>query len=104
MHAARGFTREIADRATRGAKHLCHRHTRGLRAATCTLDLPPPGGALNLPAQVVWCTVTGRKGKVGSGSHLLSRSSLRFTALTGAQHAALAWLLSTSYRQQQSAA
>jgi hypothetical protein len=64
------------------------------------LDLPPPSGVLSLPAQVVWCAVIGRKRKVGSGSHLLSRSSLRFTALTGAQHADLAWLLSTSYRQQ----
>jgi hypothetical protein len=34
--------------------------------------------------------VIGRKRKVGSGSHLVSRSGLRFIALTGAQHAALA--------------
>jgi len=56
----------------------------------CTLDLLPPGGALSLPAQVVWCAVIGRKRKVASGSHLVARSGLRFTALTGAQHTALA--------------
>ena len=56
----------------------------------CVLDLPPPWGAVNLPAQVVWCTVIGRKRKVGSGSHLVARSGLRFTALTAGQQAALA--------------
>ena len=59
----------------------------------CTLDLLPPCGALSLPAKVIWCAVIGRKRKVGSGSHLVSRSGLRFTALTGAQHAALAGTL-----------
>ena len=58
--------------------------------ASCVLDLPPPCGALNLPAQVVWCTVIGRKRKVGSESHLVARSGLRFTTLTTEQHAALA--------------
>ena len=58
--------------------------------ASCALDLPPPCGALSLPAQVVWCTVIGRKHKRGSASQLVARSGLRFTALTGAQHAALA--------------
>jgi len=57
---------------------------------TCTLDLPPPSAALSLPVQVVWCAVIGRKRKVGSASHLVSRSGLRFTTLTGAQHTALA--------------
>jgi hypothetical protein len=58
--------------------------------AACALDLPPPCGALSLPAQVVWCTVIGRKRKLGGESHLVARSGLRFTRLTGAQHAALA--------------
>ena len=56
----------------------------------CVLDLPPPSEALNLPAQVVWCTVIGRKRKVGSESHLVARSGLRFTTLTAEQQAALA--------------
>ena len=58
--------------------------------ASCALDLPPPFGALSLPAQVVWCTVVGRKRKLGGESHLVARSGVRFTTLTGAQHAALA--------------
>jgi hypothetical protein len=58
--------------------------------AACTLDLPPPCGALSLPAQVVWCAVIGRKRKLGGEAHLVARSGLRFPTLTGAQHAALA--------------
>jgi hypothetical protein len=58
--------------------------------AACSLDLPAPFRALNLPAQVVWCTVIGRKRKRGGESHLVARSGLRFATLTGAQHAALA--------------
>jgi len=58
--------------------------------ANCGLDLPPPFGALSLPAQVVWCTVIGRKRKLGGESHILARSGLRFTPLTVGQHAALA--------------
>ena len=60
------------------------------RGAPCDLELPPPFGALTLPAQVVWCTVIGRKHKVEGESHLVSHSGLRFTRLTGAQHTALA--------------
>ncbi len=58
--------------------------------ASCALDLPPPFGALSLPVEVVWCTVVGRKRKLGGESHLVARSGVRFTTLTGAQHAALA--------------
>ncbi len=58
--------------------------------ASCALDFPPPFGALTLPAQVVWCTVIGRQRKLGGTSHLVARSGLRFTRLTGAQHTALA--------------
>jgi hypothetical protein len=58
--------------------------------ASCALDLPPPFGALSLPVEVVWCTVVGRKRKLGGESHLVARSGLRFTTLAGAQHAALA--------------
>jgi PilZ domain len=58
--------------------------------APCALDLPPPCGALSLPAQVAWCTVIGRQRTRGGESHIMSRSGLRFTTLTGAQHAALA--------------
>ena len=61
--------------------------------AACALDLPPPFGALSLPAEVVWCTVVGRKRKLGGESHLVSRSGLRFTTLTVGQHAALAQTL-----------
>ena len=57
--------------------------------APCTLDLPPPCEAVSLAAQVVWCTVIGRKRTLGGESHLVARSGLRFTTLTGAQHAAL---------------
>jgi len=41
---------------------------------------------------------------IQSASRLVARSGLRFSTLTVAQHAALAWLLGTSYRQQQPAA
>jgi len=61
--------------------------------AACALDLPPPFGALSLPAEVGWCTVVGRKRTLGGESHLVARSGLRFTTLTGAQHAALAQTL-----------
>jgi hypothetical protein len=44
---------------------------------------------LRLPAQVIWCTVIGRKRKLGGESPLVARSGLRFTTLTGAQRAAL---------------
>jgi len=58
--------------------------------APCALDLPPPCGALSLSVQVVWCTVIGMTRTRAGESHLLARSGLRFTTLTGAQHAALA--------------
>ena len=61
--------------------------------ASCDLELPPPFGALTLPAQVVWCTVIGRKRKLGGESHLVSHTGLRFTTLTVAQRAALASFL-----------
>jgi hypothetical protein len=65
--------------------------------AACPLELPPPFGSLTLPAQVVWCSVIGRKRRPGGESHLVSRSGLRFTKLTVAQDAALAWLLSPQH-------
>jgi hypothetical protein len=58
--------------------------------ASCALDLPPPCGALSLPAQVIWCAVIGRKRKLGGDSRLVARSGLRFTTLTEAQHSAIA--------------
>ena len=58
--------------------------------ASCAIDLPAPCGALGVPARVIWCTVIGRKRKLGGDSHLVARSGLRFTALTQAQHAAIA--------------
>ena len=58
--------------------------------ATCTLELLPPFGVLRLPAQVVWCTVVGRKQKLGGETHLVARSGLAFTRLTAAQHTVLA--------------
>ena len=58
--------------------------------APCALDLPPSCGALSLPAQVVWCTVIGRQRTRAGESHLVARSGLRFTLLTGAQHTTLA--------------
>jgi PilZ domain len=57
--------------------------------ASCTLELPPPFGALSLPAEVVWCTVIGRKRTLGDASYLVARSGLWFTRLTGPQHGAL---------------
>jgi hypothetical protein len=54
--------------------------------ATCALDLPAPFGALCVRAEVVWCTVIGRTHRLGGSSHLLARSGLYFTRLTGAQH------------------
>lgn len=57
--------------------------------AQCHLDLPPPLGALTLPAQVVWCAVIGRERRPGGDSRLVARSGLRFPALTRAQHAVL---------------
>ena len=59
-------------------------------SASCALDFPPPFGALSLPAQVVWCTVIGRQRKLGGTSHLVARSGVWFTRLTGAQRTALA--------------
>ncbi|MBP2673134.1 MAG: hypothetical protein H6Q85_3200 [candidate division NC10 bacterium] len=67
-----------------------HAAAPGRLGASCALDLPPPCGALSLPAQVVWCTVVGRKRKLGGDSHLVARSGLRFTTLTAVQRAALA--------------
>jgi hypothetical protein len=65
-------------------------HLAALRlGATCALELPPPGDACTLRAQVVWCTVIGRKRKFGGESHLVVRSGLRFPTLTVGQHAAL---------------
>jgi hypothetical protein len=58
--------------------------------AACVLDLPLPFGAPSLPAEVVWCTVVGRKRTRGGESHLVARSGLRFATLTVAQQAALA--------------
>jgi len=58
--------------------------------APCALDLPPPWGALSLSAQVVWCTVVGRQRTRGGESHLVARSGLQFSALTGAHRATLA--------------
>jgi len=69
-------------------------HLDLLRLRTpCHLELPPLFGALILPAHVVWCAVIGRKRTLGGESFLRSRSGLQFTALTVAQHAALADLL-----------
>ena len=53
------------------------------------VNLPSPFGRGTVPAQVVWCTVIGRKRKLGGESHLVARSGLRFSALTAPQHAAL---------------
>ena len=62
--------------------------------APCHLELPAPLASLTLPAQVLWCTVIGRRRRPDGESRLVSRSGLRFATLTVAQHAALAWLLS----------
>ena len=45
--------------------------------AACALELPPPGEACTLPAHVVWCTIVGRKRKLGGESHLVVRSGLQ---------------------------
>ena len=65
-----------------------------IRATTeCALELPPPGEACTLPAEVVCCAVVGRKRTLGGESHLVVRSGVRFATLTGAQHVALAQTL-----------
>ena len=65
-------------------------HLATLRiGAMCGLELPAPGEACTLPAQVVWCTIVGRKRKLGGESHLVARSGLRFTTLAATQYAAL---------------
>jgi hypothetical protein len=62
--------------------------------ARCELDLPPPFGALTLPAHVVWCTVIGRRHTRTDGeSWLVARSGLRFAPLALAQRTALATTL-----------
>lgn len=58
--------------------------------APCALDLPSSAAGLSLPAQVVWCTIIGRKQKLGGEAHLMALSGLRFTTLTAKQQAALA--------------
>jgi hypothetical protein len=59
--------------------------------ARCELDLPPPFGALTLPAHVVWCTVIGRRHRrVDGEARLVARSGLRFAPLTLAQRTTLA--------------
>lgn len=83
----------LLDLSVTGAR-IEHLDLLRLRAA-CDLELPPPFGALTLSAQVVWCTVVGRKRRLGGESHLVSCSGLRFTGLTASQRAALAWLLGT---------
>ncbi|MBP1780047.1 MAG: hypothetical protein H6Q86_6058 [candidate division NC10 bacterium] len=77
----------LLDLSVAGAQ-IAHLATLRLGAA-CALELPPPGEACTLPAQVVWCTIVGRKRKLGGESHLVARSGLRFSALTDTQHAAL---------------
>jgi hypothetical protein len=65
-------------------------HLATLRlGAACALELPLPGEACLLSAHVVWCTIVGRKRKLGGESHLVARSGLRFTALSPTQHATL---------------
>ena len=87
--------------AVRGlrAVHLCDLSLAGAQiehlgafrpGAPCALDLPPRWGALSLPAQVVWCTIIGRKRMLGRESHLVARSGLRFLPLTAGQETALA--------------
>jgi PilZ domain len=61
--------------------------------SNCTLELLPPFGVWRLPAQVVWCTIVGRKQKLGGDSYLVARSGLSFTRPTPAQHAMLAGIL-----------
>ncbi len=65
-------------------------HLATLRlGAACALELPLPGEACLLPAQVVWCTIVGRTRKLGGKSHLVARSGLRFTNLAPTQHTTL---------------
>ena len=59
--------------------------------ARCELDLPPPLGALTLPAHVVWCTVIGRRLERADGeARLVARSGLQFSPLAMSQRTALA--------------
>ena len=58
--------------------------------APCHLQLPPTLGSLSLAAQVVWCTVIGRKPSSDGNRQLVSRTGLRFTKLTATQQTTLA--------------
>ena len=77
----------LLDLSLAGAQieHLAPLHL----GAACSLELPPPGEACTLPAQVVWCTVVGRRRTLGGESHLVVRSGLRFRTLTAGQQAVL---------------
>jgi hypothetical protein len=61
--------------------------------ARCEILLPTMLGGLTLSAHVAWCTVVGRRRGYDGERHLLSQTGLRFSALTAAQHAALAGAL-----------
>ncbi len=61
--------------------------------APCHLQLPPTLGSLSLSAQVVWCTVVGRKPSPDGNRQFVSRTGLRFTKLTVTQETTLAGTL-----------
>lgn len=56
----------------------------------CRLELPSLGGALALAAEVVWSTVIGAERTAQGERHLLSRTGLKFAALTVEQRTVLA--------------
>jgi PilZ domain len=81
----------LLDLSLKGARieHLDLLHP----GAPCHLQLPPTLGSLSLSAQVVWCTVVGRKPSPDGDRQLISRTGLRFTKLTATQQTSLAGTL-----------
>jgi len=81
----------LLDLSLKGARieHLDLLHP----GVACHLELPPALGSLVLSAQVVWCTIVGRKPSPGGDRRLLSRTGLRFTKLTTTQQTVLAGTL-----------
>ena len=66
-------------------------HVESLRpGASCSLDLPPALGSLQLTARVVWSLVTGGEQTLEGERRLHYQSGLAFIGVTGDQHAVLA--------------
>ncbi len=66
-------------------------HVEPLRpGATCTLELPPPLGPLQLTARVIWSQIRGGEQTPEGERRLHYQSGLAFTGVTAEQKAILA--------------